>query len=344
MKGRKLPGTRILFSIGILLLCMFLMPGWGGAAAKFTLKVGHNQMEKSVRQQAALKFKRLVEEGSKGEIQVQVYPAQQLGNDLERLQALQMGTLEASISALPRMASALPAVQVFDLPFLFPSYEVVFKVADGKVGQELCDQMEKKLKIKGVSFWHTGFKQFTANTPIHRPEDFKGLKVRTMENPLLIAQFRAMDANPVPIDFHELYTSLQQKVVEAEENDINTIHDMKFYEVQKYITISNHAWIGHVFAFSQSFLKKLPPNLQTVVIGAARETGKDDRYGIIDAEKTMLKTMQNKGLTIIQLNPQELEAFRRKTRPVHDQFADKIGRDLINLAYREVAAAEKGTK
>jgi C4-dicarboxylate-binding protein DctP len=314
------------------------------AAPKYTLKVGHNQMEKTVRQKAALKFKSLVEERSKGEIQVQVYPAQQLGNDLERLQALQMGTLEASISALPRMASALPAVQVFDLPFLFPSYEVLFKVADGKVGKELSDQMEKKLKIKGVSFWHTGFKQFTANTPIRKPDDFQGLKVRTMENPLLIAQYRALGGNPVPIDFHELYTSLQQKVVEAQENDINTIHDMKFYEVQKYITISNHAWIGHVFAFSDAFLKKLPKNLETIVIKAAQEAAKDDRYGVIDAEKAMLQTMQDKGLTVIQLNAQELDSFRKKTRPVHDQFADKIGKDLVALAYKEVAAAEKAGK
>jgi C4-dicarboxylate-binding protein DctP len=330
--------------LGFLAGFFLLVPEPADAAAKYTLKVGHNQMEKTVRQQASLKFKALVEERSKGEIQVQVYPAQQLGNDLERLQALQMGTLEASISALPRMASALPSVQVFDLPFLFPSYEVLFKVADGKVGRELCDQMDKKLKIKGVAFWHTGFKQFTANIPIRKPEDFKGLKVRTMENPLLIAQFRALDANPVPIDFHELYTSLQQKVVDAQENDINTIHDMKFYEVQKYITISNHAWIGHVFAFSNAFLNKLPKNLQTIVIGAAREAAKDDRYGVIEAEKTMLKTMQDKGLTVTQLNAQELEAFRKKTRPVHDQFADKIGRDLVNLAYQEVAAAEKTTK
>jgi C4-dicarboxylate-binding protein DctP len=238
----------------------------------------------------------------------------------------------------------LPAVQVFDLPFLFPSYEVLFKVADGKVGKELSDQIDKKLKIKGVSFWHTGFKQFTANTPIRKPDDFQGLKVRTMENPLLIAQYRALGANPVPIDFHELYTSLQQKVVEAQENDINTIHDMKFYEVQKYITISNHAWIGHVFAFSDAFLKKLPKNLETIVIKAAQEAAKDDRYGVIEAEKAMLQTMQDKGLSVIQLNAQELDSFRKKTRPVHDQFADKIGKDLVALAYKEVAAAEKAGK
>ena len=206
----------IVFRVGgFLAASFFFIAPSADAAPKYTLKVGHNQMEKTVRQQASLKFKSLVEERSKGEIQVQVYPAQQLGNDLERLQALQMGTLEASISALPRMASALPAVQVFDLPFLFPSYEVLFKVADGPVGKEVCAQMEKKLKIKGVAFWHTGFKQFTANIPIRKPEDFKGIKVRTMENPFLIAQFRALDANPVPIDFHELYTSLQQKVVEC---------------------------------------------------------------------------------------------------------------------------------
>jgi len=329
---------------GFLAVSFFFISASADAAPKYTLKVGHNQMEKTVRQQASLKFKSLVEERSKGEIQVQVYPAQQLGNDLERLQAMQMGTLEASISALPRMASALPSVQVFDLPFLFPSYDVLFKVADGKVGQEVCAQMEQKLKITGVAFWHTGFKQFTANVPIRKPEDFKGLKVRTMENPFLIAQFRALDANPVPIDFHELYTSLQQKVVEAQENDINTIHDMKFYEVQKYLTISNHAWIGHVFAFSNAFLNKLPKNLQTMVVGAAREAAKDDRYGVIEAEKTMLKTMEGKGLTIIRLNTQELESFRKKTRPVHDQFADKIGKDLVALAYQEVAAAEKATK
>jgi C4-dicarboxylate-binding protein DctP len=330
--------------LGFFAVSFLLVSEPAAAAPKYTLKVGHNQMEKTVRQKAALKFKSLVEERSKGEIQVQVYPAQQLGNDLERLQALQMGTLEASISALPRMASALPAVQVFDLPFLFPSYEVLFKVADGKVGKELSDQMDKKLKIKGVSFWHTGFKQFTANTPIRKPDDFQGLKVRTMENPLLIAQYRALGANPVPIDFHELYTSLQQKVVEAQENDINTIHDMKFYEVQKYITISNHAWIGHVFAFSDAFLKKLPKNLETIVIKAAQEAAKDDRYGVIDAEKAMLQTMQDKGLTVIQLNAQELDSFRKKTRPVHDQFADKIGKDLVALAYKEVAAAEKAGK
>ena len=336
MRSRKLST-----GIAILAISFFLLQGLAGAAAKYTIKVGHNQMEKTVFHQSALKFKALVEQRTKGDIQIQVYPAQQLGNDMERLQAQQMGTLECSIATLPRISSAIGAVQIYDLPFLFPSYDVLFKVTDGKLGAELNKLLLQKLGIVGVTFWHTGFKQFTANTPIHKPEDLKGLKIRTMENPLIIAQYRALGANPVPIDFHELYTSLQQKVVDGEENDINTIHDMKFYEVQKYMSVSNHAWIGQAFSFSKAFWDKLPKNYQDILAQTARETGKEERAGVIAAEKDMTKKFQDSGMNVIYLNAQELDAFAKKMRPVHDQFADKIGKDLVNLAYKEVQAATK---
>jgi tripartite ATP-independent transporter DctP family solute receptor len=198
--------------------------------------------------------------------------------------------------------------------------------------------MEKKLGIKPVAFWHTGFKQFTANIPIRKPDDFKGLKIRTMENPLIIAQYRAVGANPVPIDFHELYTSLQQKVVDGQENDINTIHDMKFYEVQKYMSISNHAWIGQTFAFSKAIYDKWPKNVQEVLTKTAQELAREERAGVIAAEKEMTEKFKANGMTILALTPQELDAFQKKMRPVHDQFADKIGKELVNLAYQEVQA------
>jgi len=222
-----------------------------------------------------------------------------------------------------------------DLPFMFPSPADAHRVLDGEAGQQLLSSLDR-IGLQGVTFWESGFKQFTCNHPVSSPEDFEGYKVRVMQSPIIMEQFRALGANPVPIAFGETYNALQQNVVECQENPLVSITKMKFYEVQSDVVISNHAYLAYAFVFSKRWLSQQPEEIQTLLVDAAREMTDFQREETARREAGYLQTIRDSGTRVTELNEEQLQAFQQATRSVHEQFAEDIGEDLLNSFYKAI--------
>ena len=327
--------------VSVLLLVLGLVvPSAAMAAAKWSMKFGHDMPEDSAQHVAALKYADLVKERTKGQVEIKVFPAQQLGTDPEMVQQAQMGTLEIVLPPTAKISGFAAQLQLADLPFLFPSKEICYQVLDGPVGDKVLALLDAK-GLKGVSFWESGFKQITANKAIRKPEDFAGMKVRVMESPLLIAQYKQVKANPVPIDFAETYNALQQGVVDAQENPLVSIVNMKFYEVQKYTMLSNHGFLGYAFLFSKKVYDGLPADIQKVMRDTARELASFERQDTARREAGYIERIKKGGSQVVVLTPQELQAFAKAFQPVHQQFAKTIGEDLLKETYAHIEKLRK---
>lgn len=307
------------------------------ALAQATVKVGHDQPEPSTHHQAALKWKELVEQRTGGKIKVQVFPSSQLGSGTQMVEQVQAGALEVAILPTAWIAPLAPSVQVLDLPFLFPNREVAHRVIDGPVGEAILQPLEK-VNIKGIVFWEAGFKQFTGNFPIRQPSDYKGTKIRTMPAPVIQEQFKAFGAAPTMINFSELYSALQQKVVDGQENPIATIANMRFFEVQKYLTLSDHGFIAYVFMINKPFLDKLPSDQRDALVTSAREASKYQRELIEKAEAAHLEAFKKAAVEIISLTPEQRSAFEKASKPVYDWFTAKFGNETLDLIQRNIQA------
>ena len=250
--------------LAIVLSCLlgFSANTW---AAEFNVKFAHVLVPDTPAGKAADRFATLIAERTKGRIEVKVFPAAQLGNDTQIVEQVQLNTVHMGIPPTAVLGQFEPRMQFFDLPFLFPKRESCYAVLDGEVGRTLLDGLSKK-GFKGMVYWESGFKQFTTRgKPINRPIDLKGMKIRTMDSPLVIDQYRTWGANPVPISFGETYNALQQRVVDGQENPLISIDRMKFYEVQDYLTISDHAYLGYGVLINQKFWDGLPKDLADTV-------------------------------------------------------------------------------
>ena len=196
------------------------------AIGQTLVKLGHDQPESSTHHQAALKWKELVEARTNGKVRVQIFPSSMLGSGVQTVEQLQAGAIEAASLPTAWVAPLAPSLQVLDLPFLFPNRDVAHRVIDGPVGAAILEPLQK-VNIVGVGFWESGFKQFTGNFPIRTPADYQGHKIRTMPAQVIQEQFKAFGAIPTTIAFGELYSALQQKVVDGQENPIVTIAAMR---------------------------------------------------------------------------------------------------------------------
>lgn len=313
------------------------------ALAQTVLKFHHDLPEDSAQHVAAEKFGDLVAERTGGEIIVQIFPNNALADDVQAVQQMQFGAIEGGIIPTAKLSNFKPAMQLPDLPFLFPSPAVAHAVLDGEVGEELLATLDD-VGLKGVTFWESGFKQFTCNNAITSPEDFAGRKVRVMESPIIIAQFEAMGATPVPIAFSETYTALQQRVVDCEENPLVSIVNMKFYEVQSDVVLSNHAYLGYALVFSKLWFDRLSPENQEILVTAAREVTPFQREETARREAGYIEVVEDSQASYSELPAESRPAFEEATRPVHDEFRDAIGPELVDKAYAEIDALREAAK
>lgn len=307
----------------------------GAASAATAVKIGHDLSEDTPQHLGCLKWKELVEERTGGKYKVNIFPSNQLGDDRETAEMLQVGSVQAALIPTAKLSLFAPALQLPDLPFFFPSREICYKFLDSEVGMELLGQLSSKGMV-GVSFWESGFKQFTANKELKTPEDFKGLKFRTMESKIIIEQFKALGANPVPISFGETYNALQQGTVDGQENPLVSITRMRFYEVQKHMLISNHGYLPYGFLLSKRWLERQPKDMQKILIDSAREVAAYQRQETVDREKGYIETIEKAGCKVSYLSSEEAKKFAEATRPVHKQFESVIGVELMAKAYKKI--------
>lgn len=219
-----------------------------------TLKMAHNLPKNSAMHEASILFAQNVKKSSHGKIQIEIYPNQELGSDYKMVELARNGKIDILLTPTAKMSVTLPAMQYADLPFLFPTKEDAYELLDGEPGKMILKKLDK-IDLLGVTFWENGFKHFTANTPILNPEDFKDKKIRIMKSRIIMEQFDALGAQPIPIDFHATKKALEDKVVDGQENPLVAIVNMGFHKVQSHLTLSEHAYLPYVFSISKKSLK-----------------------------------------------------------------------------------------
>jgi len=319
-------------SLALLLVLSFSV---SSMAAEYTINAGIGLNDKSAQYESLKFFKELVEENSDGQIEVNLYHSSQLGDDREMMEALQMGVQEMTCPSTAPIAPFVNGFKVFDLPFLFPTNEAADYVLDGPVGQDLLKQLEDEGLI-GLAFWENGYRQLTnSRNAVESPEDVEGLKVRTMENPMHLAAWREMGANPTPMAFGELFSAMQQGVVDGQENPWGTIYLQNFYEVQEYTTDTGHVYSPFVLMMSKQFYDKLPGDLQQVVRDAAEEAKYHNRRNNREMNAAYLEDLKEV-MTVTILTPEQKAAFQEAVQPVYEQFEDEIGAELIEDVQAQV--------
>ena len=278
----------------------------------------------------------MVEEKSDGRITVDLYHSSQLGDDREMMEALQRGEQEMTCPSTAPIVPFIPQYGVFDLPFLFPSNEAADYVLDGEIGQELLDKLSS-IGIKGLVYWENGYRNLTnSKRAVSSPEDVKGMKVRTMENPMHLDAWRAMGANPTPMAFGELFSAMQQGVVDGQENPWGTIYLQNFPEVQDFATDTGHVYSPFVLMIGQKFFDDLPADLQDVVMEAAKISRDRNRELNRKYNKEYLEKLKDI-MTVVELTPEQRAAFQNTVRPVYDKYSDIIGQDLIDGVLSEIS-------
>ncbi|QDQ28774.1 TRAP transporter substrate-binding protein [Chitinimonas arctica] len=306
------------------------------AAEPIVIKFSHVVANDTPKGKAALYFKKLVEERSKGAVRIEVYPNSQLYKDKEELEALQLGAIQMLAPSLAKFGPlGVKEFEAFDLPFIFDNYEELHKVTQGPVGAMLLKKLEGK-GIRGLAYWDNGFKQFSANKPLRTPADFRGLKMRIQSSKVLDAQMRTLGAIPQQMAFSEVYQGLQTGVVDGAENPASNFYTQKMHEVQKFLSVSDHGYLGYAVIVNKNFWDGLPPavrsQLETAMQDAtkyANDIAKSENAGDLENVKKSGKTQ------IVVLTAAERAALKKAMAPVHAQMADRIGGDLIKAIYKE---------
>jgi C4-dicarboxylate-binding protein DctP len=308
-------------------------------AAEYVIKFSHVVSPNTPKGKAADYFAKRVEELSHGRIKVKVFPNAQLCGDKVVLRKLKFGTVQMAAPSFSKFTGLVPQLALFDLPFLFKNDEHLHKVLDGEVGQKLLELVNKKGYV-ALAYWDNGFKQLTdSKRPLIKPEDCKGLKFRVMSSKVLIEQFKALGAIPVVLPFSEVYSALQQGVVDGQENTISNIYTKKFYEVQRYMTITNHGYLGYMVVMSKKFWNKLPNDLKAVIKQAIKEATAKERIWakeLNDEQFAKIKEYASKTgkLEIDTLTPEQRELWVKKLRTIYPKFYGMIGKDLIEKAIK----------
>ena len=281
-------------------------------------------------------FKKLAEERTGGKVKVEVYPNSSLFKDGEEMEALQLGSVQMLAPSVSKFGPlGAREFEIFDLPFLFDSYDDLHKVTDGPVGKSLFKKLESK-GITGLAYWVNGFKDMSANKPLRKPEDMKGLKMRIQSSKVLESEMRAFGALPQVMAFSEVYQAMQTGVVDGSENPPSNFYTQKMHEVQKYLTLTDHGVIEYAVIVNKKFWDGLPADIRTTLEGAMKDATK---YADDIAKKEnddALAAVKASGKTeIITLTPAEKAAWKKVAVTVHKENESRVGKDIIDTVYKE---------
>ncbi len=302
-------------------------------AAPILIKFSHVVAENTPKGQMANRFKELVEQRLAGKVVVEVYPNSQLFGDNKVLEAMLLGDVQIAAPSLSKFERYTKKLQIFDLPFLFKDMDAVDRFQQSKQGQKLLNAMKKKGLI-GLGYIHNGMKQLSASNPLRVPADAKGLKFRIMSSDVLAAQFEAVDAAPLKKPFSEVFTLLQTRAIDGQENTWSNIYSKKFYEVQPYITESNHGVLDYMVVTSAEFWMDLPDDIKKVVKKSLDEAIKFGNKVAEDKSVNDKKSIAESGRSeIISLTPAQRAQWVEVMKPVWKKFENEIGSDLIDAAY-----------
>ncbi|MFT5643481.1 MAG: C4-dicarboxylate-binding protein DctP [Janthinobacterium sp.] len=298
--------------------------------------------------QAAERFKQLAEAATHGRVKVELYPNSQLYKDKVELEALQLGAVEMLAPSLAKFGPlGIKEFEAFDLPYIFSDKAALYRVTEGPIGKGVLKKLETK-GITGLAFWDNGFKVMSANKPLPTPADFKGLKMRIQASNVLDAQMRALGANPQVMAFSEVYQALQKGVVDGTENPPSNMYTQKMHEVQKYMTVSKHGYLGYAVIVNKKFWDGLPADLRGALTAAMQEATTFEKAIAQRDNDKALAAIRKAGMTQIHvLSAQEQAEWRRALAPVQKDMEGRIGKELIaaiNLESARESGAENSVK
>ncbi|MEN3029874.1 TRAP transporter substrate-binding protein [Chromobacterium amazonense] len=322
--------------IALALCASLTLSGAAQAAGEIVIKFSHVVAPDTPKGKAAEYFKKLAEQRTHGKVKVQVYPNSQLYKDKEELEALQLGAVQMLAPSLAKFGPlGVKEFEVFDLPYVFDSYDEVNKVMHGPIGKQLLGKLETK-GIKGLAYWDNGFKNFSANKPIKSPADLKGMKIRIQSSKVLEEEMRTLGALPQVMAFSEVYQALQTGVVDGTELEASNLYTSKSYEVQKNLTLTQHGFLGYALIVNKKFWDGLPADVRAQLDSAvqdatiyANQIAKQENEKAVAAIKASGKTQ------VYTPSPQEREAFKKALLPVHQKMAARIGPELLKAIYKE---------
>ncbi len=295
------------------------------------IKAGHHTAKDSFFQVGFEYFGKRLNELSGNKFEMQIYPAAQLGNQTELIQQLQKGSVQMSTSSMADLGNYSPIVNIMDIPFIFRSKDHAWAVADGPIGAMMKARVEQEADVMVMGWWSIGVRSvFSSKGPVTKPEDLSGLKIRTQPNPSHVAAFKVMGAMPTPIAYPELYNALQQKVVDAAENDPTNMLQMKFYEPCKYFSLTEHFTnvAGAAVMMSKKFYYELDPYLQTMVLQAAKEATQYQRQW---TEDFGVKAMEELKKLHVKINEVDKDAFQKAAMPFYQEYAyPKFGKEMVD--------------
>lgn len=334
----------IRFKTRLLVLATALSCAVAGVAAAADVKprlirFGYGLNEESVQGRAARFLAQELEKVSDGKLKMRTFGSATLGSDEQMQGALAGGAQEMMVGSTAPLAGMVKEFGVFDLPFLFNSEKEADAVLDGKVGQDLLKKLEAK-GLVGLVYWENGFRNMTnSKHPIVRAEDMQGIKLRVMQNQIALGVFNTLGANAVPMPFSELFTALETRTVDGQENPITTIQSSKFYEVQPFLTITRHVYTPWVVLASKKWWDTLSPDEQKLIRQAAAASRDFERKDSRADSTKAMATLEKAGMKINTVSPEEVARMREKVQPVVDKYTQELGPELIKQMNDEIQKA-----
>jgi C4-dicarboxylate-binding protein DctP len=329
------PSRRNVLAAGAAVAGAVAMPFMARAQAPVVIKFSHVVAEQTPKGKGALKFKELAEERTKGRVKVEVYPNSSLFKDGEEMEALQLGSVQMLAPSLAKFGPlGLREFEVFDLPLIFDNSAELHKVTDGPVGAGLLKKLEGK-GLVGLAYWDNGFKVMSANKPIRVPADYKGLKMRIQSSKVLGDQMKALGAIPQVMAFSEVYQALQTGVVDGTENTPSNFYTQKMHEVQKYLALTEHGYIGYAVITNKKFWDAIPADLRTIVQAAMKDATKFANDIAQKENAEALEGVRKSGKTqILVLTPEQKAEMKKALVGVHKENESRVGKDLIAEVYK----------
>ncbi|MGQ7957566.1 TRAP transporter substrate-binding protein [Pseudomonas sp. SP16.1] len=303
------------------------------------IRFGYGLNENSNQGRAAKLFAEEVAKASDGKLKVRTFGAASLGSDDQMQSALIGGAQEMMVGSTATLVGITKEMAVWDTPFLFSSAEQADAVLDGPVGRQVMDKLEEK-GLVGLVYWENGFRNLTNNArPISKLEDFSGIKLRVMPNPVFLETFKLMGANAVPLPFSELFTALETKAVDGQENPFNTILSSKFYEVQKYLTVTNHVYSPWIVTVSKRWWDGLSATEQGILLEAAKKARDFERRDTREEAARALAELKDKGMQINEVDAAEVQRMREQAAPAIQKVVDTVGQQLFDQVQAEAEKA-----
>ena len=312
------------------------MAGYAAEIRERTLRFAFQNVQEHPQGQGAKKFAELVRDKSGGKIKVTLFPGGTLGGDVQTVSSLQGGTLDLTVLNSGILAAQAKDFAMLDFPFLFNNVEEAHAVIDGPVGQKLAAQLDSKGLIN-LGYWDLGFRNITnSKRPINKLEDMQGLKLRVIQSPIYLETFSALGANPVPMAFPEVYTGLEQHTIDGQENPFTVIEGSKFYEVQKYLSVTGHIFNPQSFIIGKKTWDRLNNDEKQIIKDAAAEAQVFQREVTAQSMEKARGNLE-KHVAVNDISPEEKDRFRQRVQPVIEKFSKELDGSLVKMMYDEIA-------